>query len=198
MFRSTYGRFNRKNYRNKYESKTSQRLCPYCGEQVVYNENERGGDVGFGDLGPWPRHHCQAFLNADRGSVYISGAGEKYIHWVRPSLDGWYQLDGLSEDISSLGYNGVYIIWYFDVFNIARTVKVGKGQLRACLEADRLDPEVQKYAEQRLYATWALVPSGHIDSISVSLSQKLQPFVGKQPSGDTGVFVGVPSKPKWH
>ena len=194
MFRSNYGRFNRK----KHKCKTHERLCPYCGEQVVYDENERGADVGFGDLGPWPRHHCQAFLNTDRSSVYISGAGEKYIHWVRPSLDGWYPLDSLSEDISSLGYDGVYIIWYFDVFNIARTVKVGKEQLRACLEADRWDPEVQKYAEQRLYATWALVASGHIDTISVSLSQKLHPFVGKQPSGDPGVFVELPSKLKWH
>ena len=194
MFRSNYGRFNRK----KHKCKTHERLCPYCGEQVVYEENERGADVGFGDLGPWPRHHCQAFLNVDRGSVYISGAGEKHIHWVRPSLDGWYPLDGLSEDISSLGYAGVYIIWYFDVFNIARTVKVGKGQLRARLEADRRNPEVQKYADQRLYATWTLVPSGHIDSISVSLSQKLHPFVGKQPSGDPGVFVEVPPKLKWH
>ena len=198
MFRSNYGRFNPNNHRNNNERKTHERLCPYCGEQVVYAENERGHEISFGDLGPWPRHHCQAFLNTDRCFVYISGAGEKGIHWVRPSLDGWYELDGLSEDISSLGYNGVYLIWYFDVLNIARTVKVGKGQLRACLEADRRDPEVQKYAERRLHATWALVPCGHIDGISVSLSQKLHPFVGGHPSGDTGVFVGVPSKLKWH
>lgn len=54
--------FNRKNHRNNYKRKTHERRCPYCGEQVVYDENERGADIGFGDLGPWPRHHCQAFL----------------------------------------------------------------------------------------------------------------------------------------
>ena len=199
MLRRTYQNFNHNNQHNVPERKTYECACPYCGTAVVYHQNEYGSRVFFEDIGsPWEKHNCPEFLNTNPAVVYICGTGSTGIYWVKRGYDTWYQLDRLSEDIASLHYNGVYIIWYFDDTNIARTVKVGKGHLRASLEANRTDPQVQRFADRTLYATWALVRSSHINSVAVSLSQKLQPFAGRQLSGDTGVFVGLPSKLKWY
>ena len=191
-------RVNRKNYRNDYESKTSKRLCRYCGEDVFYYENSYGSRVFFQDLGgSWPTHFCKAFLNTDRTTVYIEGAGEKGISWVKRGYNVWYQLDGLSADIESLRHKGVYIIWYFDVSGTARTVKIGSGQLGECLETERSNPDIHRFADRTLYVTWALVGSSYRDSVVGSLSRKLQPFVGEHDFGDSGVCVGLPSKLTW-
>ena len=88
------------------------------------------------------------------------------------------ELNGVSADIVSSRYDGVYMIWYFDASGIARTVRVGAGCIRERLEAARRDPEVQRYAGLGLYATWVLVRECHRESVADSLSQKLQPFVG--------------------
>ena len=155
-------------------------------------------DVFFDDLGgPWPKHTCREFLNTDRTELYICGTGNRGIYWVKQGYDTWYQLNGLSEGIESLRHNGVYIIWYFDELNTARTVTVGKGKLCKRLEVERRTAEVQKYVHRNLHVTWALLSDRCRESAAISLSQKLQPFVGKQPSGDTGVFVGLPPKIKW-
>lgn len=178
---------------------TGERQCPYCDGTVVYYQDEYGSCELFEDFGiPWEKHNCQEFLNTERAPVYIRGVGEKRLYWVKLGYDTWYQLSELSENISSLRYNGVYIIWYFDASNIARTVKVGSGHLWSCLESENTDPKVEKYADRNLYVTWALVLADDIENISVSLNQKLQPFVGQQRLGDPRVFVELPSKLKWN
>ena len=68
-----YNRFNRKDYRNDYEGKTSKRLCPYCGSDVFYyekkHESGRTSKVFFDALGkPWPLHRCREYLNRQRGN----------------------------------------------------------------------------------------------------------------------------------
>ena len=189
----------RRNYNNTCEHRTYERQCLYCDETVVYRQNEYGSGVLFEDFGiPWEKHNCQEFLNTECATVYIRGAGEKRLYWVKLGYDTWYQLSELSENISSLRYNGVYIIWYFDASNIARSVKVGSGHLWSCLESDRTDPKVRKYADRNLHVTWALVLADDIDDISVSLIQKLQPFVGQQRLGNLRVFVELPTKLKWN
>ncbi len=194
-----YNRFNRKNYRNVYESKTSERLCPYCGEDVVYYENSYGSRVFFEDFGkPWDKHGCREFLDTDKARVYICGAGETGIYWVKRGYSSWYRLEGLSADIESLRHKGVYIIWYFDVLGTARTVKVGSGQLGASLEAERRNPDVQRYADRgRLHVTWALVGSSHRGSVVDSLNRKLQPFVARREFGDSSICVELPTKLTW-
>lgn len=121
------------------------------------------------------------------------------IYWVKRGYDSWYRLNDVSADIVSSRYEGVYIVWYFDALGIARTVTVGAGSIGKALEASRGSAEVQRYAGRTLYATWALVRRGFRESVSVSLSQKLQPFVCERYSDrDQGVIVGLPSKIRWH
>ena len=199
-----YEQFNRENDDNASACIIYETHCPYCGKDAVYyeqaHESGRTSKVLFEDLGgAWPKHFCRAFWNTDKAAVYIYGTGSMNIYWVKRGYDSWYELNGVSEDIISSRYDGVYIIWYFDVFGIARTVKVGEGCISERLEAARRDPEVQRYAGRGLYATWALVRDCHRESVAVSLSQKLQPFVGEQYSDrDPGVRVGLPLKIRWH
>ena len=199
-----YEQFNRENDTNDTECLTYETHCRYCGEDAVYyektHESGRTSKVLFEDLGgPWPKHFCKAFWNTDQAVVYICGTGSMNIYWVKRGYDSWYELNGVSADIVSSRYDGVYMIWYFDASGIARTVRVGAGCIRERLEAARRDPEVQRYAGLGLYATWVLVRECHRESVADSLSQKLQPFVGQRYSGrDTGVFVGLPSKIRWH
>ena len=198
MIKAISHRPNRKNHYNDPERKTYKCSCRYCDRDVVYHQNEYGSRVFFEDFGkPWDKHGCPEFLNTARASLYFCGAGEQGIYWVKRGYDRWYRLDGLSENINSLRHKGVYIIWYFDVLHTARTVKVGSGQLRERLTAERRDPEVQKYAGRPLYVTWALVSPKYMRSIVISLSQKLQPFAGQRFSGNTGIFVGLPSGLTW-
>ena len=197
-------KFNWENDDNNYRCITYETHCRYCGKDAVYYEKEHGSGrtskVFFEDLGgPWPKHFCKAFWNTDKAEVYIYGTGSMNIYWVKRGYDIWYRLDDVSADIVSSRYEGVYIVWYFDVLGIARTVKVGEGHIGAGLEAAREDAEVQQYANRTLYATWALVRDCHIESVAVSLSQKLQPFVGEQYSDrDPGVIVGLPPKIRWY
>lgn len=198
MIKAISHRPSRKNHYNDPERKTYKCSCRYCARDVVYHQNEYGSRVFFEDFGkPWDKHYCREFLNTSRASLYFCGTGERGIYWVKQDLDRWYRLDGLSENINSLRHNGVYIIWYLDELNAPRTVKVGSGHLRGRLTVERQNPEVQKYADRPLYVTWALVPSKYMRIIVISLSQKLQPFAGQRFSGDTGVFVGLPSKLEW-
>lgn len=200
--------FNRKNDDNASACITYETHCPYCGKDAVYYEKEhesrRISKVFFEELGGvWPKHFCKAFWNTDKAEVYIYGRGSMNIYWVKRGYDNWYRLDSVSEDIISSRYDGVYIIWYFDRFGIARTVMVGEGCIGKRLEAARRDPEVQRYADRTLYATWALVGDryrhNNRGNVAVSLSQKLQPFVGQRYSDlNTDFIVGLPSKIRWH
>lgn len=183
---------------------TYETHCRYCGQDVVYYEKEhesgRTSKVFFQELGgAWPKHSCEAFLNTDKAEVYIYGTGSRDISWVKRGYDSWYRLDDVSADIVSSRYEGVYIVWYFDGRGIARTVKVGEGYIGKALKAVRADTEVQRYAGRTLYTTWALVCRGFRESVSVSLSQKLQPWVGELDSDrNPDVRVGLPSKIRWH
>ena len=198
--------FNRKNDENASACITYETHCQYCGQDAVYyekgHESGRTSKVFFEDLGgQWPKHFCEAFWNTDRSEVHVWGAGRSRmnIYWVKRGYDSWYRLDGVSEDIISSRNDGVYIIWYFDVLGIARTIRVGEGCINERLEAARRDPEVHRYAGRGLYATWALVRDCHRERVAVSLSQKLQPFVGpRYPDQDPGISVGLPSKIRWY
>lgn len=199
-----YDQFNKKNDANDYRCITYETHCRYCGKDVMYYEQaHRSGwtsKVFFADLGgAWPKHSCGAFWNTDKAEVYICEAGSMNIYWVKRGYDSWYRLDDVSEDIVSSRYEGVYIVWYFDVLGIARTVRVGNGCIGERLAVEHRDPEVQRYVKRGLYATWALVRDCHRESVAVSLSRKLQPFVGELYSDrDPGVFVGLPSKIRWY
>ena len=194
-----YNKFNSKPRANVPERKTYPRQCRYCGADIFYHTNEYGSRVLFDDLGsPWPRHECWEFSNTDPASLYISGIGEKHIYWVRRGHNNWYLLDNISAHINSLHYNGIYIIWYFDALHTARTVKVGKGALLEQLQAERKNPQVREFADRTLYVTWALVPPHHIDKVTDSLTQKLEPFAQKQQySRNTDTFVKLPATLTW-
>ena len=199
-----YNTFDKRNSFNDPKPIIYPTHCRYCGERAVYYEKEhpsgRKSKVFFEEkeVGtPWLKHLCPELLNTEKAEVHICWTRSMNIYWVKRGHDAWYQLNGLSKNITSLRHKGVYIIWYFDEFDGARTVKVGSGQLGACLMDEHWDPWVQRYADRTLHVTWALIPQGDMDGVANSLSQKLEPFVGEAYSGDTRVIVELPSTLRW-
>lgn len=198
-----YNKFEKRNGFNDPKPITYPTHCRYCGESAVYYEKEypsgRKSKVFFEELGtPWPIHFCHEFLNTDKAKVHICWTRSINIYWVKRGHNAWYRLDGLPKDIVSLRHKGVYIIWYFDRLGIARTVKVGSGQLGRHLAADRQNPQVQRYADRTLHVTWALMREDDMDGVASSLSQKLEPFAGEAYSGNTRVIVELPSTLRWY
>ena len=178
--------------KQKCNAKTYPITCKYCGESVYYFSCDCGSSVFFEKLGdPWPRHNCRPYLDLHELSAHRET--KVWLDWSQNQDNTWYQLNRLSKEvIKSLYHNGVYIIWYFDESNFPEIVKVAGGFLGKRINADLQDPKVQNYAEHTLQVTWARVPSIHLKSVTVYLSQKLQPLIGIYYSGDTPVPVNLP------
>lgn len=178
--------------KQKCNAKTYPITCKYCGESVYYFSCDCGSGVFFEELGaPWPRHNCHAYSDLHESSAHREA--RVWLDWSQNQDNTWYQLNRLSKEvIKSLYHNGVYIIWYFDESNFPKIVKVAGGFLGKRIDTDRQDSEVQNYAGHILQVTWASVPSIHLKSVAVYLSQKLQPLVGIYYSGNTPVPVNLP------
>ena len=118
-----------------------------------------------------------------RSTRYSSGRAQKAvdINWIRNSDGKWYLLDELPRTLPSMRCDGVYILWYFDESHAPQTVRVGLKGVGDHLGMLRKDSEVEKYAEHRLYITWAAVkPSSldHLQAVWSYLSKELEPLVG--------------------
>lgn len=168
--------------------------CYSCHEEVYHFSCDCGSSVLFqAPHPPWIKHTCDVYSNRDKSLIYVNGIPRLQLHWdIKP-----HELNRLSKRVMrNLRCDGIYIIWYFDTSNYPairpKIVKVGKGPIRECLEADRRDQKVQKYATHTLLVQWASVPSNHIDSVAAYLSQGLQPLVGSRYSADTFIRVELP------
>ena len=180
--------------KEKCDAKTVKFPCYYCHELVLYFSCDCGSSVLFQEPAPpWTKHHCEEYLNQNGLLADINKRLGLWLRWDTAESE----LNKLSKRVMrNICCDGVYIIWYFDKSNypkiVPKIVKVGRGSIRECLEADRRDPKVQRYAAHTLQVTWTSVPSNYLDSVAAYLSQGLQPLVGSRYSADTPIRVELP------
>ena len=79
------------------------------------------------------------------------------VNWIRNPDGNWYLLDQLLTILPRMCCDGIYIIWYFDESHAPQTVRVGIKGVNDHLMMMCKDPEIEKYAENALYITWAEV-----------------------------------------
>ena len=113
------------------------------------------------------------------------------VHWTKCEGGIWCKLHEVN--LSHHHFDdlmGVYIIFYTPLN--PQVVRVGQGFIRDRIEAHRLDPQVQHYADFGLYVTWASIPEGCLDGVEVFLAQHLQPFVGHNFPNVAPIPVNLP------
>jgi hypothetical protein len=114
--------------------------------------------------------------------------------WEKCENDTWCLLKTL--DLSDSCFDnlrGVYIIWYFDGSGNPITVKVEKGDIRDKLISDRINPQIQRYADLNLLVTWTNIPLHLLNGVEVYLSEVLQPLVRSfLPDATTSIPIILP------
>ena len=99
--------------------------------------------------------------------------------WLKCENNAWCSLRDV--DLSHSYYDnfvGIYIIWYWNKFGEAVTIKVGQGNIRERLKAHNTDPQIQAYAHLNLLVTWTSLPSNLLDGAEAYLGKVLKPRVG--------------------
>ena len=78
------------------------------------------------------------------------------LNWIKCTNDVWCTLANvnLSHEYFQ-GLEGVYVIWHGGDGHSHNVVKVGQGVIADRLSSHRNDPEIQAYARNALYVTWA-------------------------------------------
>jgi hypothetical protein len=113
------------------------------------------------------------------------------ITWNKCEGDAWCPLNTVSLSHTHFdGLDGVYVIWHGG--QNPRTVRVGQGVIRDRLTAHREDREIQAYAGQGLFVTWARVNAGSRDGVEAYLANQLNPLVGERFPDVTPVQVNLP------
>jgi len=98
------------------------------------------------------------------------------LFWNKCQGDVWCRLSTVNLAHSHFdNMVGVYIIWHGGPQ--PATVKVGRGNIRDELQAQRIDAHVQAFANLGLFVTWASVPEQQAAGVQVFLVQKLNPKV---------------------
>lgn len=113
------------------------------------------------------------------------------IQWNKCENDQWCPLNTVNLQHSHFdNMEGVYIIWHGG--ENPATVRVGQGIIRDRLAAHRNDPDIQKYSNLSLYATWASVTITYRDGVEAFLIQKLNPKVGERFPNRIPIEVNLP------
>lgn len=102
------------------------------------------------------------------------------LFWAKGKKNAWCSLNQV--DFSHSYYDNfegfIYIIWYWNKFGEAVTIKVGQGNIRERLKAHNTDPQIQAYAHLNLLVTWTSLPSNLLDGAEAYLGKVLKPRVG--------------------
>ena len=113
------------------------------------------------------------------------------VEWVKCQGDKWCPLQTLDLGHSHFdGMEGVYVIWHGGTK--PWTVYVGQGVIAGRLSAHRVDPDILKFKDLGLYATWARVPSQRRDGVEAFLHGQLQPKVGSRYPDVYPIEVNLP------
>lgn len=113
------------------------------------------------------------------------------VTWGRCERGNWCPLNTVNLDHSVFqDLRGVYIIWYNG--SSGRTVRLGQGIIKDRLAAHREDRNVQAYAKNTLYVTWAAVDATSRDGVEAYLAEQLNPLVGERFPDRTPIAVNLP------
>jgi hypothetical protein len=107
------------------------------------------------------------------------------LSWVKCTGDVWCGFHTV--DLSNVKTTGVYLIWQGG----GSYVRVGQGDIAARLTAHRNDPAITKY--QKLYVTWAAVPSAQLDGVERYLYEQCSPLVGERTPTAPVIAVNLPA-----
>ncbi|MCC2657853.1 MAG: hypothetical protein K0Q76_2961 [Panacagrimonas sp.] len=106
-----------------------------------------------------------------------------HLRWNRSQDDRWCDLDRLNLDHAHFDQvGGVYVIWYGGPNG--HVVRVGQGEIRACLKAHRTDPDLEPYRHLGLIVSWAVVDGPSRDGVERYLAEAYRPLVGHPLSTD--------------
>ena len=114
------------------------------------------------------------------------------LYWNKCQGEIWCRLPTVNLEHKHFdNMDGVYIIWHGG--DDPATVYVGQGNIRDCLYERRSDSEVQRYARDTLYATWASVDEQSRNGVVAFLTDLLSPKVGEKfPDNVARIDVGFP------
>lgn len=113
------------------------------------------------------------------------------LSWIRCSGNQWCPLNTVNLDSPHFdGMEGVYVIWHGG--QTPATVRVGRGMIRDRLRGHRSDREIQQYAAQGLFVTWAEVGPSDRDGVEAYLFSRLAPLVGERGPQCSPVPVDLP------
>jgi hypothetical protein len=95
------------------------------------------------------------------------------LKWVKSVAKEWLRLD--HAHLNNVDAQGVYVVWYNG--QPGRVVRVGSGDIRTRLTADRRDRDVMAYGRFGLFVTWASVDAEQIDGVRRFLADQYPPLV---------------------
>lgn len=111
--------------------------------------------------------------------------------WIKCQGEVWCKLNAVRLEHEHFNNrHGVYLIWHGGP--APATLKVGHGLIRDRLTQERTNPEVQKFDNLGLFATWAAVPNEQIDGVLAFLAQKLNPIIKNPITPAVAIEVNVP------
>lgn len=113
------------------------------------------------------------------------------LKWVKCQGEVWCPLSTVNLAHAHFDIlTGVYIIWHTG--QSPATVYVGRGKIRDCLIQDRLDQNIQAYANLGLLVTWAAVSPASQDGVVVYLKANLNPKLVRRFPPSAPVEVNPP------
>ena len=113
------------------------------------------------------------------------------LDWTKCQGDVWCKLNFVNLDHPHFnGLEGVYMIWHGG--KSPHVVYVGQGMIKDRIRAHRSDTQIQEFAPQGLFVTWARVALQSRNGIERYLSNKWRPKVGSSHPSVPPIEVSSP------
>ena len=101
------------------------------------------------------------------------------LNWMKCQGDVWCKLNTVDLDHEHFHNRyGVYIIWHGGAK--PAVVYIGQGKIKDRIAEHRSGLEIQQYANEDLYVTWATVPTQNRDGVEAYLAASWVPKVGER------------------
>lgn len=113
------------------------------------------------------------------------------VQWNKCKGDMWCELNRVNlQHEHFTGMCGVYVIWYGG--KSPKYVRVGKGNINERLATHRKDLDIQAYASQTLFVTWASVTAMNHEGVEAYLADKLNPLVSERFPNAEPIPINLP------
>ena len=113
------------------------------------------------------------------------------LNWTKCQGDVWCKLNSVNLDHSHFNHmEGVYVIWHGG--QNPAVVYIGQGNIKDRISAHRIDPQIQVYANNDLYVTWAIVAAPNRSGVEAFLASRWNPKVGIRHPHASPIAVNSP------